>query len=109
MLIKLFLNVKNPPLFTRRSNLCSQDDIFVDDGENSPPQLSLEFRVYLVNAQTGTHTQESRTLQFWFCDQLRDTEQPTVAQEFFKELVAPQEFPRGNRNFLLSINKIILF
>lgn len=67
------------------------------NGEISPPHLCLQFRVFLVSTQTGKHTQESRTLEFWFCDTCSETEQPTVAQEFFRELVAPQEFPRGKK------------
>lgn len=69
---------------------------FAENGDTSPAQLSLEFRVFLVSAQTGKHTQESRTLRFWFAHTLTDTEQASVAQEFFRELVSPQEFPRGN-------------
>ena len=65
------------------------------DNDVSPAQLSLEFRVFLVSAQTGKHTQESRTLQFWFTSSTSDTENATVAQEFFRELVSPQDFPRG--------------
>lgn len=58
----------------------------------------MEFRVFLVSAQTGKHKQESRTLRYWFANSLTDTEQATVAQEFFRELVSPQEFPRGTKN-----------
>lgn len=67
----------------------------VTNGEVCPAQLCLQFRVFLVSAQTGKHTQEQRTLQFWFTDTLSETEQPSIAQEFFRELVTPQEFPRG--------------
>jgi hypothetical protein len=51
--------------------------------------------VFLVNAQSGKHVQEQRTLNFWFTDDLALESRPTVAQEFFRELVSPQEFPRG--------------
>lgn len=61
-----------------------------------PPQLSLEFRVFLVSGNTGQHSQESRTLRFWFRSWILDTEKRAhVAQDFFRELVRPQEFPRG--------------
>lgn len=60
------------------------------------PQLQLEFRVFLVSGNTGNHSQESRTLRFWFRDWLTDGEkQAHVAQDFFRELVSPKEFPRG--------------
>lgn len=61
------------------------------------PQLSLEFRVFLVSAHTGEHSQESRSLRFWFRPWLTDGDkQAHVAQDFFRELVSPKEFPRGN-------------
>ena len=65
------------------------------NGVEKPAQLSLQFRVFLVSAQSGTHTKEQRTLNFWFGDSLSAETRPTVAQEFFRELVSPQEFPRG--------------
>ena len=65
------------------------------NGATQPAQLCLQFRVFLVSAQTGKHTQESRTLQFWFKPSLPEMEQPSIAQEFFRDLVTPQEFPRG--------------
>lgn len=76
--------------------------MILENGVDSPPQLSLEFRVFLVSSQTGKHTQESRTLRFWFrslntINGFSDTDNAAVAQDFFRELVSPQEFPRGNR------------
>lgn len=65
------------------------------EGEYTIPEISLQFRVFLVNGQTGSHTQESRKLLFWFKPQVPVYERATVAQEFFKELVSPQHFPRG--------------
>jgi hypothetical protein len=73
------------------------------DADNNPAQLSLEFRVFLVSAQTGKHTQESRTLHFWFTSSTSDAENATVAQEFFRELMSPQDFPRGNYTDLFII------
>ncbi|XP_035725685.1 uncharacterized protein LOC118443187 isoform X2 [Vespa mandarinia] len=81
--------------------------INVTNGEVLPPHLCLQFRVFLVSTQTGKHTQESRTLDFWFCDTCSETEQPTVAQEFFRELVAPQEFPRDYVGFIKKIMKLM--
>lgn len=58
--------------------------------------MTLEFRVFLVSAKTEEHTQESRTLRFWFRDWLSDGERKAqVAQDFFRELVSPKEFPKG--------------
>lgn len=60
------------------------------------PHLSLEFRVFLVSANTHQHSQESRSLRFWFRSWLTDGDkQAHVAQDFFRELVSPKEFPRG--------------
>ncbi|XP_070519498.1 uncharacterized protein [Cardiocondyla obscurior] len=81
--------------------------VAVTNGEMHPAQLCLQFRVFLVSAQTGKHTQEQRTLQFWFVDTLVETEQPSVAQEFFRELVTPQEFPRDYVGFIKKIMKLM--
>lgn len=63
---------------------------------NTPAQLSLEFRVFLISANTGQHSQESRSLRYWFRPWLIDDDkQAHVAQDFFTELVKPKEFPRG--------------
>lgn len=60
-------------------------------------QLSLEFRVFLVSGNTGHHSQEARTLRFWFRPWITNGEKHAhVAQDFFRELVSPKEFPRGN-------------
>ncbi|XP_076223061.1 uncharacterized protein LOC116435068 isoform X2 [Nomia melanderi] len=79
----------------------------VTNGEIHPAHLCLQFRVFLVSGQTGKHTQESRTLQFWFIDTLLETEHPSVAQEFFRELVSPQEFPRDYVGFITKIMKLM--
>lgn len=71
---------------------------------DNPAQLSLEFRVFLVSSNTGNHSQESRTLRFWFRDWLKDEDkQAHVAQDFFRELVSPKEFPRGKKDTFLFI------
>lgn len=77
------------------------------DADDQPAELSLEFRVFLVNAQTGKHTQESRTLMFWFSNSLPSFQQASVAQDFFKELVSPQEFPRDYVGFIKKIMKLM--
>nr|XP_017018234.2 uncharacterized protein LOC108071835 isoform X2 [Drosophila kikkawai] len=70
--------------------------------------LSLEFRVFLVSANTGKHSQESRTLRFWFRDWLtNDEKQAHIAQDFFKELVSPQDFPRDYVGFIKKIMKLM--
>lgn len=78
------------------------DGFFSENVQSTPPELSLEFRVFLVNKENGNHTQESRTLRFWFrssniAQDDVDGLQASTAQDFFKELVSPQEFPRGKR------------
>lgn len=60
------------------------------------PQLSLEFRVFLISSNTGRHSQEARTLRFWFRPSISNQEKKAhVAQDFFRELVSPKKFPRG--------------
>ncbi|XP_068205100.1 uncharacterized protein [Palaemon carinicauda] len=75
--------------------------------EDTPAQLQLEFKVFLINAQTQKHTQESRQLRFWFRDAVADKERMKSAQEFFKELVAPLEFPRDYVGFIKKIMKMM--
>lgn len=60
----------------------------------TPAELSLEFCVFLVSATTGMHTKESRQLRFWFKTCIPENDRPKLAQDFFKTLVAPYEFPR---------------
>lgn len=76
--------------------IINKDTVKDQKSQIVPAQLQLEFRVFLVSGNTGQHSQESRTLRFWFRDWLTDPEkQAHVAQDFFRELVSPKEFPRG--------------
>lgn len=78
--------------------IINKDTVSGQKSQAVPAQLSLEFRVFLVSANTGKHSQESRTLRFWFRDWLKnDDEQAHIAQDFFKELVSPKDFPRGKK------------
>lgn len=58
----------------------------------------------MVSGQTGKHTQENRILRFWFRphpqknEEVSGDNQASIAQDFFKELVSPKEFPRGLLN-----------
>lgn len=79
--------------------IINKDTIAGQKSASKAAALSLEFRVFLVSANTGKHSQESRTLRFWFRDWLtNDEKQAHIAQDFFKELVSPQDFPRGNKH-----------
>lgn len=76
--------------------IINKDTVSGQKSQTVAAELSLEFRVFLVSANTGKHSQESRTLRFWFRDWLKnDDEQAHIAQDFFKELVSPKDFPRG--------------
>uniref|UniRef100_A0A182J6K6 Uncharacterized protein n=1 Tax=Anopheles atroparvus TaxID=41427 RepID=A0A182J6K6_ANOAO len=76
--------------------------------QRDPAQLSLEFRVFLVSANTGQHSQESRRIKFWFRPWVTsDDVQAQVAQEFFRELVSPKEFPRDYVGFIKKIMKLL--
>lgn len=76
--------------------IINKDAVRDQKSQLQPAQLQLEFRVFLVSGKTALHSQEARTLRFWFRDWLTDTdEQAHVAQDFFRELVSPKEFPRG--------------
>ncbi|KAK9504610.1 hypothetical protein O3M35_010908 [Rhynocoris fuscipes] len=78
-----------------------------NDEEYTIPEISLQFRVFLVNGQNGKHTQESRKLLFWFKPQVPVYERASVAQEFFKELVTPQHFPRDYVGFITRLMKLM--
>ncbi|XP_065089321.1 uncharacterized protein LOC135710631 isoform X2 [Ochlerotatus camptorhynchus] len=89
-----------------RGIIINKDAASGQSTERSPAQLSLEFRVFLVSANTGQHSQESRKIRFWFRDWLQDGEvQAHVAQDFFRELVSPKEFPRDYVGFIKKIMK----
>ena len=68
-------------------------------GDASPSELCLEFRVYLKSAKTEKYIQERRVIGFWFKPQFPSSQKTTTAQEFFKTLVAPVDFPRGKQRF----------
>ncbi|XP_055637279.1 uncharacterized protein LOC129775981 isoform X2 [Toxorhynchites rutilus septentrionalis] len=89
-----------------RGIIINKDTVTDQKPERSIPQLSLEFRVFLVSANTGQHSQESRKLRFWFREWLQDGDtQAHVAQDFFRELVSPKEFPRDYVGFIKKIMK----
>ena len=71
-------------------------------GQEVPAHLCLEFRVFLVNTNSGKHAQEKRVLSYWFKNQFPAVQRPRYAQDFFKELVSPTEFPRGGYNTLFK-------
>ncbi|KAL1452673.1 hypothetical protein WDU94_006880 [Cyamophila willieti] len=75
--------------------------------DQMPPDLSLSFRVFLVNSATGGHTEENRTLSFWFKPICHHHEKPSMTQEFFQKLVHPKEFPRDYVGFIKKIMKLM--
>lgn len=77
------------------------------DADPTPPELILEFCVFLVSASTKMHTKESRQLRFWFKEIVSECDKPKLAQEFFKKLVAPFEFPRDYVGFIKKIMKLM--
>ncbi|XP_059223573.1 uncharacterized protein LOC106095271 isoform X4 [Stomoxys calcitrans] len=88
--------------------IINKDTVAGQKSQTTPAQLSLEFRVFLVSANSGKHSQESRTLRFWFRDWLKNEEnQAHIAQDFFKELVSPKDFPRDYVGFIKKIMKLM--
>merc|ERR1719479_66148 len=72
-----------------------------------PAHLCLEFRVFLVNAASGKHAQEKRLLSFWFKEEFPVVQRARYAQDFFKQLVSPTEFPRDYVGFIKKIMKLM--
>ncbi|XP_053639925.1 uncharacterized protein [Cherax quadricarinatus] len=91
----------------QHSGIIINKDTRTEDLEDTPAHLQLEFKVFLINAQTQKHTQESRQLRFWFQSCVPEKERLRSAQEFFKELVAPLEFPRDYVGFIKKIMKMM--
>ena len=74
----------------------------VEEGEEEvPAHLCLEFRVFLVAVSSGKHAQEKRLLSFWFKSEVAVAERARYAQQFFKLLVSPLDFPRGQRSLTI--------
>lgn len=86
-------------IINKNASLVEQDPKSAD--------VSLEFCVFLVSAVTGMHMKESRQLRFWFKASVAETDHPKMAQEFFKALVAPFEFPRDYVGFIKKIMKLV--
>lgn len=74
-----------------------------DASDASPSELCLEFRVYLKSAKTEKYIQERRVIGFWFNPQFPSSQKTTTAQEFFKTLVAPVDFPRDYVGFMKKV------
>ena len=72
-----------------------------DDTETA--HLSLQFRVFLRNATTKKYTQEKRVISYWFKLAFSPIQQAGAAQDFFKQLVSPVDFPRGKNLLVLHI------
>ena len=68
---------------------------FFSDVGSIPAHLCLEFRVFLINASTKQYTQEKRIISYWFKELFPEKQRAYAAQEFFKKLVSPVDFPRG--------------
>lgn len=75
--------------------------------EDVPPDLSLEFKVFLTTATSNAQTKERRKLQFWFKGNVSANDRMHSAQDFFKELISPFEFPRDYVGFIKKIMKLM--
>ena len=59
-------------------------------------KLEQKLHFKYINLILSHFLQERRWLKFWYVDGTDYLEQVTTAYEFFKELVRPQNLPRGN-------------
>jgi len=84
-----------------------QDGDDADDFAN-PSELCLEFRVYLKSTKTEKYIQERRVIGFWFKpQQCPSSQQAACAQDFFKTLVAPVDFPRDYVGFMKKVMRLM--
>ena len=86
-----FFSGSNAGIIVNKQQIGDQEDALA----NVNAQLCLEFRVFLVNVATKRYTQEKRVISFWFKELFPVHQRTTAAQEFFKKLVSPVDFPRG--------------
>ena len=84
-----------------------QDGEQDDEWANVAAHLCLEFRVFLVNLSTKRYTQEKRILSYWFKEMFPSNQRASLAQDFFKKLVAPIDFPRDYVGFIKKIMKLM--
>ena len=94
-----FISGSNAGIIVNKQQIGDQEDALA----NVNAQLCLEFRVFLVNVATKRYTQEKRVISFWFKELFPVHQRTTAAQEFFKKLVSPVDFPRGI--FLLNLSR----
>lgn len=80
-----------------------QDDIWATIAAH----LCLEFRVFLINTSTKRYTQEKRIISYWFKDLFPLNQRATAAQDFFKTLVSPADFPRDYVGFIKKVMKLM--
>lgn len=69
--------------------------LFSDVEDLGPFHAHVQFVVYLVDGVSGAHTREARSLRSWFKTSLPENQRHRMAQDFFRDLVSPEDFPRG--------------
>lgn len=85
----------NAGIIVNKQQIGDQEDEWANIGAH----LCLEFRVFLVNMATKKYTQEKRIISFWFKELFPIQQRTNAAQDFFKKLVSPVDFPRGKMCF----------
>merc|ERR1719367_2256775 len=93
----------NAGIIVNKQQIGDQEDALA----NINAQLCLEFRVFLVNLATKKYTQEKRVLSYWFKELFPQNQRASAAQDFFKKLVAPMDFPRDYVGFIKKIMKLM--
>ena len=93
----------NAGIVVNKQQSQDQDDIWANIG----PHLCLEFRVFLINTSTKRYTQEKRIISYWFKDLFALNQRATAAQDFFKTLVSPADFPRDYVGFIKKVMKLM--
>ena len=87
---------------------CSESELSKIGLERQRESQRVVYGPYLKSTKTERYIQERRVLGFSFKPQYAASQHATCAQDFFKTLVAPVDFPRGEEFNPFSVYLLLL-